>query len=274
MLFKNKICTHCGSSYDVVEETCPACHTRDESFEELKIPKNMVWLPIYKQVLLFLFGFVLINIISALCTEVFFKNVFEENSHTMILVVNYIRYTLVLGAMAALLINSYPKFKASFIKWLPYVVGFVAGILLIGFNISYNLIVQLFHEMSTNENQTMANELIKTYPFLAFMLLSFLGPIVEEFTYRVGLFTFLTRVHKVLAYAITIVIFAFIHFNFLAKGASMVDELISLPVYIVSGATLCVLYDRFGLSCSLTAHIVNNIISTLPILFTLLVGQS
>ena len=273
MLFRNKKCTQCGSSYDVVEETCPTCHARDESFETLNIPKNMVWLPIYKQVLLFLLGFVVLNLISSLSIELIFKHFFEENSVTMILIVNYLRYTLTLGMMGVLLIHSYPKFKDSFIKWLPYVVGVIAGLIHIGFNISYNVIVGIFHEFGTNENQTMANALVKTYPVLAFFLLSFLGPVVEELTYRVGLFTFLTRVHKALAYSIVIILFGLIHFNFDATGSALIDELLSLPVYLVSGATLCILYDKLGLSCSLVAHIVNNITSTLPIIFTLLIGQ-
>ena len=273
MLFKTKKCTQCGSQYDVVEETCPACHARDENFEALKIPKNQVWLPIYKQITLFLLGFVVINIISTLCADVIFKNVFPEDSPTLVLVVNYIRYGLVLIMMGVLLIGSYPKFKSSFVKWLPYVVGVTAGLLIVGFTITYNLVIGLFHTSVPNENQAMANALVKSYPLLAFILLSFFGPTVEELTYRVGLFTFLSRIHKAIAYAVTIVFFAFIHFNFLAKGAAIIDEWIALPVYVVSGGVLCLLYDQFGLSCSLTAHITNNIISTLPVLFGLLVNQ-
>ena len=273
MLFRNKNCTHCGSSYDIVEETCPACHAHNEDFEALKIPKNQVWLPIYKQVLLFLLGFVLINLISSLCTEVIFKNVFEKTSVNMILVVNYIRYTTISILMGVLLIHHYPKFKNSFVKVLPYAVGVTCGVGLIAFNVGYNAFVSIFHEVSTNDNQTMANNLVKTYPLLAFLLLGFIGPSVEELTYRVGLFTFLNRVSRWLAYPVVIILFGFIHFDFTATGAALVDEFISLPVYLVSGGVLCLVYDLFGLSASLSAHCVNNIISTLPIILGLLVQQ-
>ena len=111
--------------------------------------------------------------------------------------------------------------------------------------------------------------MVKTYPLLSVLILGFLGPAVEEFTYRVGLFSFLTRVHKALAYAVTIVIFGLIHFDFTATGANMVNELIHLPIYMFSGAALCVLYDFMGLSASLSAHVTNNLLSIIPTILLL-----
>ena len=271
MLFRNKNCPKCGSSYDVVEDTCPVCHAHNDDFEALKVPRNQVWLPIYKQVMIFLFGIIALNIISELLGLLLAPH-FEEKSVTLLLIVNAIRYSTVAGLIAVTLTHSYHKLKDSFIKILPYVAGVCAAILLIGVNMAFNAIVSLFYTTSVNENQALANSLVITYPFLSILLLGFIGPAVEEFTYRVGLFSFLSRIHRAVAYAVTIVIFAFIHFDFTATGDAIAVEFIHLPLYMFSGAALCLLYDYLGLSASITCHTLNNIFSILPVIFRNLVS--
>lgn len=271
MLFKHKNCSKCGSSYDIVEDTCPVCHAHNEDFEALKIPETHLWLPVYKQVMLFLFGFVLLNIISSLMSLIL-SRYFVEKSVNLSMIINSVRYSCVAGAMAIVLIHSYPKFKKPFLKILPYVVGFASGFLLIGINLAYNTIVSLFYTTATNENQSLANSLVNAFPVASFFLLCFVGPVVEEFTYRVGLFSFLTRIHRAVAYVVTILLFAFIHFDFGATGDALITEFINLPLYMFSGAALCLLYDFMGLSASVTGHIVNNFISILPLLFAKLLS--
>ncbi len=265
MLFKNKNCSKCGSSYDIVNDTCPVCGAHNEEYEIRRVPKHHVWLPIYKQLIIFALGIILLNIIS----EIFvltLKSQFVDNEIGFVALVNSIRYTVVAALIAVTLIGDFSKFKKSFTDWLPYVVGFCSGFLLIGVNIAYSNIVNLFYTTTTNDNQSLANSMVATYPLLSFFILCFVGPAVEEFTYRVGLFSLLTRLHKVAAYIITVAIFAFIHFDFGATGDALINELIHLPIYAISGAALCVLYDFMGLSSSLTAHTVNNILSILPVL--------
>ena len=271
MLFAHKNCSKCGSSYDVVENTCPVCHAHNEDFEALKVPPNQVWLPVYKQVIIFLFGIVALNIISELLGLIL-KPHFVENSVNLILILNFTRYLVVAGLIAVTLIHSYGKLKDSFVKFLPYITGFCAGILLIGVNLAYNSIVSIFYTTSVNENQSAANSLVNAYPFLSIILLCFIGPAVEEFTYRVGLFSFLSRIHRAVAYAVTILLFAFIHFGFGATGDALIVEFLHLPLYAFCGAALCLLYDYMGLSASLTCHTLNNIISILPLLFAKLVS--
>lgn len=272
MLFKKKTCINCQSEYDVVEPTCPVCGTRDDRFEQLKIPQHMVWLPIYKQLGLFLLGIVVLNLISFIL-GLALANTYEETDPTFVLIVNLVRYLSVLAMMGVLLIKSYPKFKDCFCHFLPYVVGFSCGFLLIGLNIAYSNIVSLFYTTTTNQNQSLANSLVLNYPITSLFLLSLIGPTVEELTYRVGLFTFLSRTKKWIAYLVTIIFFAIIHFNFFATGDDIINELINLPVYAMAGAALCVLYDFFGLPASLLAHYVNNFLSILPLFITAIVQK-
>ena len=264
MLLSNKKCSKCESSYDIVEDTCPFCGAHNEEYETRRVPKYHLWLPIYKELIIFALGIIVLNLISELMA-IFLKSQFVDEV-AFIALVNGVRYTTVFALIGATLIGSYKKLRKSFVEWLPYVVGFCVGLLLMGFNMAYSMIINLFIETTTNENQALANSMVKSYPLLAFFILVVIGPAVEEFTYRVGLFSFLARIHRALAYSVTIVIFALIHFGFGATGQELVNEFIHLPVYVISGAALCILYDLFGLSASLTAHTFNNLLSMLPTL--------
>ena len=266
MLFGNKICENCGSSYDKALDTCPACKTRDANFKSYGVPKNMVWLSTWKQIVIFAIGLVGLQLISLLL-EFILMVFMDPNSTEFLLYINLFRYVIAAGGIACVLIGSFSSFKNSFKKWYPYLIGLGAVFVIYGFNIYYNLIINYIYPTSTNANQEAANSLIVSYPVVCVLLLGILGPVVEEFTYRVGLFTFMCRIKKWVAYLVTIIVFALIHFNFFATGEEMINELLNLPTYMFSGAVFCVLYDLFGLSASLTCHITNNLFS---ILITLL----
>ena len=105
---------------------------------------------------------------------------------------------------------------------------------------------------------------ITIYPFISLIFLGVIGPICEELTYRVGLFSVLKK-PKWLAYVIGTLVFALAHFSF--TSTNIINELVNLPVYIVSGFALCLAYDKFGLAASLTAHTVNNIYSVSMVIF-------
>ena len=56
------------------------------------------------------------------------------------------------------------------------------------------------------------------------------------------------------------VVFAFIHFDFEAIGTpEIVEELWSLPSYLVSGLILTIAYEHRGPACSMTAHVLYNL---------------
>ena len=267
MLFRNKKCSNCDSNYEIVNDTCPFCGAHNEEYETRRVPKNHFWIPIYKELIIFALGIIVLNIISEVLALTLKSTI--TDAVTFVTLINGVRYGAVLIFIGVTLIGSYKKLGRHFNKWLPYVVGVSSGFLLIGFTMAYSLTINLFIETTTNDNQAIANSMVKSYPVLSLLILGFVGPIVEEFTYRVGLFSFLTRVHKAVAYAVTIVIFGLIHFDFTASGSTMINELIHLPIYMFSGAVMCVLYDFMGLSASLSAHITNNLLSILPTMLLL-----
>ena len=263
MLFGKKKCANCQSEYDVVLDTCPACHERDADFDGRGISKKILWVPVLKQILLFVIGWAGLNSISLIIELIILLGNIEMNEIDYYMLVNMIRYLATLGGMVILLWNSFPTFKRHFINWFPYVMGIVGGIAILAASIMCNFFVNLFYTPSDNQNQAIANSMVTTYPILCIFLLGFVGPVVEEFTYRVGLFSFFSRINKYLAYALTVVIFALIHFDFLAKGDAMINELWNLPSYIIAGFLFTLWYDLFGISSSIVAHVFNNLYSVL-----------
>ena len=261
MLFGKKNCTQCGSDYDVVEATCPACKCRDANFESLGIPKNILWLPTWKQLVCFAIGLFGLNLISLIASLFFGEYADPSSPHYLqfITIVNVVRYVLCAGAIACVLIHDYHKFPVFLKKWQPWLIGIGFAAALLITSTLYTYLVNLIHPTEANENQRIINEMIDKFPLVSVLLLGFLGPIVEEFTYRVGLYSFFRRINKYVAYALTLVIFGLIHFDFFAKGDDMINELLNLPSYMISGFLLTLAYEKFGITCAVTAHIGNNL---------------
>ena len=90
----------------------------------------------------------------------------------------------------------------------------------------------LIPHAGVNDNENAIDSITNAYPLLSLLVFGIMGPVVEEFTYRVGLFSFIRRFNRPAAYIITIAIFALIHFNF--QSTNIVNELINLPSYIVA----------------------------------------
>ncbi len=265
MLFGKKNCSQCGSSHDVVDATCPACRCKDENFDTLGIPENILWLPIWKQIVIFVIGLIGLNIFS-LIGELIFYNYYEEHYVTFITLVNVFRYSLAAISIAAVLFGDFYRFKPHLKKWQPWLLGVAFGIGIIIATILYNAIVNSFYTTTDNDNQEAVNSVVSAYPYASIILLGIVGPVVEEFTYHVGLYSFLRRVNKYLAYAVTVVIFGLIHFNITATGDSMINELLNLPSYMIAGFILTLAYEKFGLSCCVVAHVTNNLFSILIII--------
>ena len=121
-------------------------------------------------------------------------------------------------------------------------------------------------QLDDNQNQAAIVRLVKDSPIISLITFGLLGPIVEEWTYRLGLFQYLKGRSKWIAYLVTLTIFGFIHFDF--NAANLTNELFNLPIYLVAGAWFCFLYDRFGLQVAMATHIFNNLLSIMSILIS------
>ena len=110
--------------------------------------------------------------------------------------------------------------------------------------------------MGVNTNEEAAESMILAFPALSIIVLGILGPVCEEITYRYGLFSLLDKKSKILAYILTPLVFAIIHFDF---GGDMIIELLNLPSYIIAGVLLSLAYDKFGFHTAVIAHVINNL---------------
>lgn len=170
--------------------------------------------------------------------------------------IQFISYSFLFIALLAVVNTDIVKFKVDFTKFKPLLVGILLGAAMILFSFLYQLFINLFIEVEPNENEESLRNFITVFPVASILFLGIIGPICEELTYRVGLFGILSF-NKIIAYVVGVLVFAFMHFTF--DSAKIVNELIQLPNYIVSGFLMYFAYDKFGFGSSLFAHMTNNL---------------
>lgn len=187
-----------------------------------------------------------------------------------------IHLSITYGSTVVLLIFIGTLFKP-FIQYLLLCLkdkkGIVEGIIIAvcAFTASYlySLCSQwIFGNIGSNDNQSSLQVTFEAMPILSFFPIVIFAPICEEFTYRYGLFGLVSRKSKQLAWIITILFFALIHFNFdqlftfiqTGNFAGLKVELINLPAYLIGAAFLTYAYSREeNIVCSITAHSVYNL---------------
>jgi hypothetical protein len=242
----------------------------DTQLQPFQIDKNkqlllffLGWIGLLGFAILFsaVFGFILPFILTLEETEIFL------NSNLFFSYVNSLTY-VTLFMIGMILI--WPYLRTTFIPalfsgqwWLG--LPFTFAILLTSFGL-VSLYDALGIQLEDNQNQAAIVMLVKDSPIISLITFGFLGPIVEEWTYRLGLFQYLKGRSKWLAYLVTLTIFGLIHFDF--STTNLTNELFNLPIYLVAGAWFCFLYDRFGLKVAMATHIFNNLLSVMSILLS------
>lgn len=178
------------------------------------------------------------------------------------MIVNATAYIALLVTLLLIGNKDLLKIIKSFKQWQSYLAGVICFASIIAFNIFYGIIVNLLKTpVSGNSNQQALETIDSVYPFVSMVIFGFVGPICEELTYRTGLFSLLKRKNRIIAYAVTIVVFALIHFDFSATKETIVNELLNLPYYMFAAFAFSFTYDRFGFAGSVTGHIINNVFS-------------
>ena len=265
MLLKRKKCPNCGTYYDPTLEKCPGCHKHNELYLNREISDKIAFMHPVAQVGLFLGGFALAGmLVIQLIIALFFKNAIpDKNTFEAVLI--SCTYILMTGGLFFIIFYTRRQhFFSKYKRKIDYIYGLAYAITLIFVGSLVGSLTSLFYQVTDNVNQTAAVIYSKNYPILAFFVIGILGPVCEELTYRVGLYSFLRRINKYLAFAVTIIVFAFIHFDFEAED--MVNELWSIPSYIAAGFVLTLAYEHRGPACSMVAHVCYNIFAFLTIL--------
>lgn len=264
-----KTCSYCNKSYDYYEEKCPYCNEVNND-EEVINSRHIPMVKIWKQIAYFLIGSAGFQVLALLLSLVLVAINKPSNPDEKLLyssLLNFISYGLLFVIFCFVTWKDYKKLFKSFylLKWKPYVFAIAGVVAIFAFNLAYNNFLSLVgYTPQINENESSIRTIVNSYPVVSILIFGIVGPICEELTYRVGLFSFLRRIHISLAYVGSALIFASIHFSFASIGTSaFIDELVAIVPYIFSGVTFGFLYHKFGLASSLSAHVTNNLISLL-----------
>ena len=229
-----------------------------------------VKLPLWKQITLFLVGWLGFQITAVVIQYlIYFANMNSGQSmHDILLIpvhqmlVNAFAYLILCGGLIAILNVDINKLLKSFRHWKPYVAAIACFAAIYAFNIIWNAVIGLVNfPASENANQAAIESITDKFPLTSIVIFGLVGPICEELTYRVGLFSLCKRKGKCFAYVITIIVFAFIHFNFNREPLPLLNEILNLPFYAFAAAAFSFVYDRFGFAASTAAHITNNLFS-------------
>lgn len=143
--------------------------------------------------------------------------------------------------------------------------------------ISYVLVVvygiidtKIFGEVSSNENQTQVVELIKNFPLLGVVFTVIAAPIIEELTYRYYLFKGLEKRNIVLAFVVTVFLFAAMHLIPSIGSENFIQDLRSLPAYLIASFILTLAYYRHEkLFVPIFAHVFYNGFATIMVLLSI-----
>lgn len=267
-MFEKVTCSKCKKTYDGALEECPVCH--EENKEQPNEFKKIQMLNYVKQLALFLTGWLGLKIFAYLFSYIASKVVYDYETSALIryyrtsvrthMMVNTAVYLIVGLILALILFTDIKKLLKTFKGATPYIAGAVCFASMIAFNIFYNIILNATGAVvSNNTNEAGLLSVTQVFPIISLFIFGIIGPIVEEITYRVGLFSVSKRISKWVAYPITIVFFTLIHFDF--EASSMTNELLNIPFYAFAAFALTFTYDHYGFSASLTAHVINNVFS-------------
>lgn len=287
---EKKKCPNCGLLIDDDLEKCPYCgfnikENEEKVVAEIKeeqpeINKEEVkakprWLvfaerrdvAISKEISLFLMlilGLTAISLLFQFITVLI--NPYFLNSVAGSAMMNFSIYLVAFGVCLLILNKDVVKVFFKFKEKRTWIYGIAYGFFLIIASALYNAFSSVvFGNVGSNNNENAIDSIIASFPVLSVIVFSFIGPICEELGYRLGLFSFLRKYNRVLAYIVAAVIFGFIHFDFTTFGNSdaLKVELINIPSYVISGLILCYVYDKEGLETSILAHVTNNFIAVL-----------
>lgn len=146
----------------------------------------------------------------------------------------------------------------------------------------YSAIPPIKAILTNNNNQESLNATTTASPISAVLMFFptvLFAPFCEELTYRVGLCDMISKKNNWLGIILSCVIFGLIHFDitplfesFIASASDIeqanmyltefYNELLNLPIYILSGLILVLTYRSKGeIASSMTSHLCNNLFS-------------
>lgn len=269
-----KNCPYCFKEIDKHEEVCPYCNAQLVE----KRTNRVTFLSLWKQLTLFaigLFGLQIISLLIQLIVSFFYGTTHNKDeliafsqSVEFSAILNFSIYVILFAILVLILFKDNIRLLKTFKNWVVPVAAIIGYISILAFNYFYSFVLNVSGlSISNNANESGITSIVKAYPLLSVIIFGVIGPVCEEITYRIGLYSSLRRVNKYLAYIVTILVFAFIHFDFASLTSTnstlIINEFLNMPYYVFAAFTFCFLYEKYGFAASLSAHITNNLVSVL-----------
>ena len=256
----------------------------------------------WKNIILFIWGsgcYIGLNyLLNAICGR--FYDSMGDNNYS-IMMMNLCYGLLLLGFIIFLIVDrkSGKALLKSLKGYKPYLFGLIIFVISFVLEIAINMIIHYAYKsnIQVNSNESGLRQMISASPWAIFLPIVVFGPLCEELTYRVGLYGLIAKKNKWIGIVVSAIVFGILHFSFssvyaainydslLANQSSilkhldsagnvlyytkdqviqnLINELLNLPSYILSGLLFGFAYAHTGkISASMTAHILNNLIST------------
>lgn len=252
-------------------------------FSFSKFESRTIQLKPWKQVLFFLIGCIGLTVFSLIIQKIIYQfNPYFLVSDAYSATINFVLYGLLFGILILIVFDNLIDIVHDFKIGRTWANGIMCAVILVALGVFVNIITSMISSaagttVTENNNQSSIESIVSVSPVLSIIIFGIVGPVCEEITYRLGLFSLLKRLNKVLAYAGTALIFGFIHFDWTClssgNGVLILNEFLNLPSYIVAGLWLCYTYDRFGIGASIVAHCGNNLYSLILSIFALMTNK-
>ena len=275
---------------DMIDTYCPCCNyhildaDKEENIRDVKRFyrfEHYLQVSFYKQIIFFLvgllgmyiLGFALSFIFQAVGISVYGIQTREElieflKRADIQFWINVIAYVALFIAMSLILWKKgWKEIVRSFKKPIAIGIGFAGFGACFVCNFIYGILTSVIFQMVGWETTVNANEATLRAMYdvnlpLFIVVIGFIGPFVEEMTYRCGLFSFFGRIKRWLAYLISALVFGLIHFTWdFSSAQAFVTELVNLPSYVGAGLIMAFVYEKGGFAASYTMHAANNVYS-------------
>lgn len=148
--------------------------------------------------------------------------------------------------------------------WSGLKYAILAYFLVIGYGILDELI---FGSSSVNENQSQVELLVKSFPLIGVIFTVIAAPVIEEVTYRYYLYKGIEKRSVVLAFIVTVFLFAAMHLIPSLASGTLIEDLRSLPAYLLASFLFTFAYYRSKkIMVPIIAHMIYNGFAVLMLL--------
>ncbi len=271
-LFKSKVCPQCGKKFDSVKGSCPHCGSKNESRDKRSFSFDRIYTVGHIRELLLALGQlvfikVLVYIFESVLVSILLAKLGDRESASAWIQANYgaLNFWLSFGADLLILVYAIIILRRDFLPlWKSFknpkvLLGIPLGIAMLIITTIYSSFASQIMPGESNGNSLGLLTILDYSPAGYFLFAVILAPIVEEIMYRVGLFTFLKRIHPVVAYIGVGLVFGMIHMQSFTDPV----EWLHFPGYAFGGIALAAIYDWLGFGGSVIAHMTNNGISVM-----------